>query len=285
MRLPETMKMFLRESPFFWNNEKKLKKLYDYIKKFNLDPENSFELMHQRGSGKLTAKAKKRSYKKCKPQTRWGRGKIFPYPDKSKKILNEPENWKLLRVATLCEQGKFEQALSIANGPTAKRPIMINVINHYRQGPISLAPDSDFQNTKQPIFDIAPPPLPPHQDPGKDKKQAKKKDKSPEKLICQLKKGHTFDKHGSHNTHRLKMEAKNSRRSQGQWIDDIGAENFIAKNLDRTKNGTIMIELPKGLGRVVHPDGTFSPATHAILVPSGSGVKTAYPVPSTFRIR
>lgn len=37
--------------------------------------------------------------------------------------------------------------------------------------------------------------------------------------------------------------------------------------------------------RIVHPDGTFSSATHAVLVPSGSGVKTAYPVPSDFLIR
>jgi len=61
MRLPETMKMFLRESPYSWNNEKKLKELYDYVKKFNLDPGNSFELMCQRGSGELTGEAKKKS--------------------------------------------------------------------------------------------------------------------------------------------------------------------------------------------------------------------------------
>lgn len=73
------------------------------------------------------------------------------------------------------------------------------------------------------------------------------------------------------------MEAKNTGRSQGQWIDDIAAEKFIAKNLDKLKKGPITVELPTGLGRVVNPNGTFSPATHARLVPSGLGVKTAYP--------
>jgi len=81
------------------------------------------------------------------------------------------------------------------------------------------------------------------------------------------------------------MEAKNTGQSLGQWIDDGAAENFIAKNLDKTKNGTVIIELPKGLGRIVNSDGTFSSATHAVLVPNGSGVKTAYPVLSIVRIR
>ena len=73
------------------------------------------------------------------------------------------------------------------------------------------------------------------------------------------------------------MEAKNSGQSQVQWIDNSAAEDFIAKNLDKTKNGTVEIKLPEGLGRIVNPDGTFSPATHAKLVPSGSGIKSAYP--------
>ena len=90
--------------------------------------------------------------------------------------------------------------------------------------------------------------------------------------------GHTFSKHGSHNTKQLLMQAKNSGLMQGQWVDDVAAESFIARNLDKTKNGAVTLELPKGLGRVVNPDGTFSPATHARLVPSGSGVKTAYPL-------
>ena len=149
----------------------------------------------------------------------------------------------------------------------------------------SLAPDPDPQSTNQPIINIASPPLPPDQKPDRNKEQAKKGDNGPKKSIVQFKKGHTFDKHGSHNTHELQMEAKNTGQSLGQWINDSAAENFIAKNLDKTKNGTVIVKLPEGLGKIVNPDGTFSPATHAVLVPSGSGVKTAYPVPSIFRIR
>ena len=43
------------------------------------------------------------------------------------------------------------------------------------------------------------------------------------------------------------------------------------------KNGAIEIPLPKGLGRVINPDLTVTEATHVLLVPSGTGVKTAYP--------
>ncbi len=89
---------------------------------------------------------------------------------------------------------------------------------------------------------------------------------------------HTFTKHGSHNTHQLKMQAKNSKMPQGQWINDVKAEKFIADNLGKLKNGPVTVELPKGLGRVINPDGTFSTATHVRLVPSSSGVKTAYPI-------
>ncbi len=148
----------------------------------------------------------------------------------------------------------------------------------------SLAPHPDLQSTDQPISDIAPPPPPPGHDPDKkgkrkqDKKIPRKKRIRPENSTHKFRIKHTFDKHGSHKTHQLQMEAKNKGHSLGQWIDNSAAEDFIAKNLNKTKNGTITVELPEGLGRIVHPDGTFTPATHATLVPSKSGVKTAYPV-------
>lgn len=88
---------------------------------------------------------------------------------------------------------------------------------------------------------------------------------------------HTFSKHGSTNTEQLILQAKNSGKPQGQWLDDAAAEEFIANNLSKLQNGAKNIELPQGLGRVINPDGTFTNATHARLVPSGSGVKTAYP--------
>lgn len=89
--------------------------------------------------------------------------------------------------------------------------------------------------------------------------------------------GHTFTKHGSHNTNELTLQAKNSGIAQGQWLDDVAAESFIASNLGALKNGAKTIPLTEGLGRVINPDGSHNPAKYARLVPSKSGVITAYP--------
>lgn len=80
-------------------------------------------------------------------------------------------------------------------------------------------------------------------------------------------------------TAQLQREAAATGRSLGQWTDDLGAEKFVADHLGELTQGTKTIPLPKGLGRMVNPDGTFSPATNATLVPSKSGVKTAFPEP------
>jgi RHS repeat-associated protein len=89
--------------------------------------------------------------------------------------------------------------------------------------------------------------------------------------------GHTFEKHGSHNTYELTLQAQGSGLPQGQWLDDIAAEKFIAEHLDELANGAKTINLPKGIGRVIMPNGSFVPATKARLVPSKTGVITAYP--------
>ncbi|WP_306353313.1 hypothetical protein [Flavobacterium sp. '19STA2R22 D10 B1'] len=88
--------------------------------------------------------------------------------------------------------------------------------------------------------------------------------------------GHTFTKRRAENTNQLQLQAENSGQAQGQWMNNSAAEQLIFDNLDNLKNGAINIEIPKGVGRIVNPDGTFTPATHARVVPSGSGVKTAY---------
>jgi hypothetical protein len=90
--------------------------------------------------------------------------------------------------------------------------------------------------------------------------------------------GHTFTKHGAENTSALLKEAAGSGRPVGQWLDNAAAERFIAEHLGELKNGARTFDLPAGMGRVVNPDGTFSVATKARLVPSGSGVKTAFPL-------
>lgn len=89
--------------------------------------------------------------------------------------------------------------------------------------------------------------------------------------------GHTFTKHGSHNGYELTMEATNSGRPVGQWLDDSAAEEFIAGKLHELSQGAKTFDLPPGLGRQINPDGSFSPANKVTLVPKKTGVKTAYP--------
>ena len=49
--------------------------------------------------------------------------------------------------------------------------------------------------------------------------------------------GHTFSKHGSHNTRELMLEAANPARPIGQWLDDEAAERFIASKLPELAQG------------------------------------------------
>lgn len=73
------------------------------------------------------------------------------------------------------------------------------------------------------------------------------------------------------------MEAASSGRPVGQWLDDAAAERFIADKLPELSSGAKTFDLPPGLGRQINPDGTSSSANKVILVPSKTGVKTAYP--------
>ncbi len=97
--------------------------------------------------------------------------------------------------------------------------------------------------------------------------------------------GHTFSKHGSHNTKQLTNQAVNGNVPQGQWLDDVLAEDFIARHLSQLGQGVIDIPIPnaeRGLGRVFKVGtGEIVELTHIRLVPSGSGVKTAYPINQT----
>ena len=73
------------------------------------------------------------------------------------------------------------------------------------------------------------------------------------------------------------VPASYSGRPVGQWLDDAAAEQFIASKLPELSQGAKTFDLPPGLGRQIDPDGTFSPANKVTLVPSKTGVKTAYP--------
>jgi hypothetical protein len=94
--------------------------------------------------------------------------------------------------------------------------------------------------------------------------------------------GHTYSKHGSHNTNQLLYEAVNSGRPVSQWIDDIAAEDFIARHINQLGNGAKDIPIPSSvakIGRIFKGgDGEIVKATHFRLVPSGNGVSTAYPI-------
>ena len=97
-------------------------------------------------------------------------------------------------------------------------------------------------------------------------------------VLSKTKFGHTFTKHGQNVTNFLIRRAKGSGMVQGQFLDDQRAAQFILKNMDKLRNGTISLPIPKDLpARVILPNGSFSPATHIRLVPSGTGIKTAYP--------
>ncbi|MDQ6804441.1 MAG: hypothetical protein M3065_05645 [Actinomycetota bacterium] len=91
--------------------------------------------------------------------------------------------------------------------------------------------------------------------------------------------GHTFTQHGVGNTEQLLRQAAGSGQPVGQFLDDAAAERFIAAHVDQLGQGARSFDAPEGLGRIINPDGTFTPATRIRLVPSGSGVKTAYPEP------
>jgi hypothetical protein len=92
--------------------------------------------------------------------------------------------------------------------------------------------------------------------------------------------GHTFTTHGEEMTNFLTNRAQGSGMPQGQFLHNQKAALFILENLDKTKNGAVSLEMPYGFpARIIHPDGSFSTPSKIKLVPSGNGVKTAYPEP------
>lgn len=64
--------------------------------------------------------------------------------------------------------------------------------------------------------------------------------------------------------------------NQGQWLDNQEAAEYLKSLGDITKPTTVSI--PKGLGQVITSTVEIVPATKAIVVPSATGIKTAYPI-------
>jgi len=92
--------------------------------------------------------------------------------------------------------------------------------------------------------------------------------------------GHTFSRHGAGSslTNRLRGRAGGTGQPQGQWLDNPRAAEFL-EGFEGQITAPTRVELPPGMGQVIHPDGSITEATHALLVPRpGGGFRTAYPV-------
>lgn len=88
--------------------------------------------------------------------------------------------------------------------------------------------------------------------------------------------GHAFSRHGqgNANTRSLTDRARSENTPQGQWLNNDAAEALLTK-LD--VKAVTVVELPAGLGHVIFPDGSIVAATHAKIVPSPTGIRTAFP--------
>ena len=92
--------------------------------------------------------------------------------------------------------------------------------------------------------------------------------------------GHTFSRHGQgeKNTNNLRGRAAGTGTPQGQWADNEAAARHLTE-VRPSIDGTAVIPIPEGLGRVIMPNGSIVPARHALVVPKANGgIETAYPV-------
>ncbi|HEY9388889.1 MAG TPA: polymorphic toxin-type HINT domain-containing protein [Mycobacteriales bacterium] len=92
--------------------------------------------------------------------------------------------------------------------------------------------------------------------------------------------GHTFKTHGAgvKNTQRLIDRARSTGKSQGQWLDNDAAAEFL-KSVHVEGAGPRSVRIPDGLGQVIMPDGTIVQARAATVVPNRNGLyKTSFPI-------
>jgi hypothetical protein len=89
--------------------------------------------------------------------------------------------------------------------------------------------------------------------------------------------GHTFTTHGAgaKNTRNLTGRARGTGDPQGQWLDNQKAADFLS---GLKVDGPATVRIPDGLAQVIMPDGSIVPANWARIVPTGDGLKTAFPV-------
>jgi hypothetical protein len=94
--------------------------------------------------------------------------------------------------------------------------------------------------------------------------------------------GHAFTKHGKKQFSSLLNGAKGRKIPQGYWLNDELAAEAIRKNWSKLVVGENIIDIPKGVGGVILPDGTVvDDVTKAVVVKNPPGhnnlLKTAYP--------
>ena len=93
--------------------------------------------------------------------------------------------------------------------------------------------------------------------------------------------GHAFLKHGEKNLKKLIEIARQKKIPQGMWKNNEQAAEIIKKNFDNLIEGENIIDIPKGIGQVINPDGSIIEATKAIVVKNADGatniLTTAYP--------
>lgn len=90
--------------------------------------------------------------------------------------------------------------------------------------------------------------------------------------------GHTFRDHGEEATEFLTNRAAGSGKANGQFLDNQAAASLINNNLGNLKSGAISVPMPEGFpARMINPDGSYGIPTQIRIVPSATGVKTAYP--------
>jgi hypothetical protein len=97
--------------------------------------------------------------------------------------------------------------------------------------------------------------------------------------------GHAFLEHGAGKTIKsLADRARNLKGTSvvGQWLDNEKAAAFIKSTWDNLKEGENIVDIPKGLGRVVDAQENIVEATKAVIIKNSQGatnaIKTAYPV-------
>jgi RHS repeat-associated protein len=90
--------------------------------------------------------------------------------------------------------------------------------------------------------------------------------------------GHTFTEHGAKRALQELIDRARALGPQGRWLDNDKAAQYLSQFQGKL-TGPTTVPIPPGLGQIVHADGTIAEALQATIVPSATGLKTAYPIP------